>query len=53
MAAAPPKFDIKMLVMPAMLFISRKIDMKNEANIKLAQMVLVGGIISCYSYSKF
>jgi hypothetical protein len=37
---AAPKFSVKMLIMPATLLLSRQLDMKNEDNIKMAQMVL-------------
>lgn len=40
-----PKLDIKMLAMPAMLLLSKKIDFTNEDTVKMAQGALVAVLV--------
>lgn len=41
MAHSPPKLDLKMLVVPVILLLSRNVDMKNEKIVQLLQTVLI------------
>jgi hypothetical protein len=43
--ADAPKFDIKMLIMPAVMFMSKKIDFKDPNIVQMTQSAFVGGIV--------
>lgn len=43
MAAPAPKFDFKMLVVPAILFFGKKIDFKDPATLELVRNCFIAG----------
>ena len=51
-APASPKFDFKMLILPAILLFSKKIDFKDPEIVKLAQIGFSTGTFTllCQSY---
>ncbi len=53
--ADAPKFDIKMLIMPAVMFMSKKIDFKDPNIVQMTQSAFVGGntYSSLYFRNKF
>lgn len=46
--AAAPKFDFKMLVVPAILFFAKKIDFKDPAVLELVRNCFIGGTTYLY-----
>lgn len=44
MAAPTPKFDFKMLVVPAILFFSKKLDMTDPNVLQIVRTVFVSGM---------
>jgi len=47
MAAPTPKFDFKMLVVPAILFFSKKLDMTDPNILQIVRTVFVSGNNDC------
>lgn len=43
--AAAPKFDFKMLVVPAILFFGKKIDFKDPATLELVRNCFIAGVL--------
>ncbi len=46
--ADAPKFDIKMLVLPAVMFFSKKIDFTDPNIVQMTQAAFVGGTVCCF-----